>query len=269
MSEPAPSQRSLWQQLDFAQSSVMPLPLWKPSTLRSGYTAKAVPVDSSAIATAEASGLSGYHAAIASWAVLISRYLKVPNVAVGVLEKSYGPGHNSAEPLALVVPAHPDALLADVCAQVQAGLCDAVDIAQVVRLRDLPPGQQLFGTLVVSDTASPCSHDMQHHHCSLALQYAAGQDIPLIHIAYDQAVYADEAIQELAVQFSTVFAALLTTLSASSCQGSVRVKDLPWVNDGQKARLLELATVPATNKGSFPNSPGTSIQAQFSDWAWK
>ncbi|KAJ1971205.1 hypothetical protein H4R35_005403, partial [Dimargaris xerosporica] len=124
-----------------------------------------------------------------------------------------------------------------------------------------------FGQSAALQENSPWHEAMQRQHCSLLIRLTARQASPSIHLSYDQAVYADEAIQGLAVQLLTVFTALLTALSATDDQASVRVKDLPWVSEQQRERLLELAIVSVPHKDDSPQPLDVSTQALFARWA--
>ncbi|KAJ1972114.1 hypothetical protein H4R34_005520, partial [Dimargaris verticillata] len=179
------------------------LPLWRPRFPCSGIATTAASLDDQAMEKAAASGVNGDIALVTAWAMLVSRYVGISPVAVGLLD-DLSENVANAVPKELAVPASAGSLVADV------------------------------------------------YRC-----------------VHSKAVYADEAIQELAAQLSIVFTALLTALSAYAGKANVRVKDLPWVSAQQRGRLLELAAVSLTNKGRFPEAQDVSIQALFSQWAAK
>ncbi|KAJ1973504.1 hypothetical protein H4R34_005053, partial [Dimargaris verticillata] len=246
------------------------LPLWRPRFPCSGIATTTTSLDGQAMEKAAASGVNVGVALVTAWAVLVSRYVDTSHIAVDLLGDSSENAANTV-PKELAVPVSAESLVADVyrCVHSKVSLgqtaaegIDSIDHHRSNALVFLGPSDALHED-------DPWHSAMQRQHCSLLIRHAAGQASSLIHISYDQAMYADEAIQELAAQLSTVFAALLTALSAPAGEANVRVKDLPRVSAQQRERLLELATVSLTSKGGFPNPQDMSIQALFTQWAAK
>ncbi|KAJ1967900.1 hypothetical protein H4R35_006583, partial [Dimargaris xerosporica] len=256
--------------LELTAVDPVPLPLWRPPSLRSGIATTTASTDDLVCENAVANGINGDSALLTAWAVLASRYLDTAQVTVGLLSGSYESiANHGASGLTIAVST--ESLVADVYSCVDSTITHGQTVATCSgSFSDNP-----FNTLVVVGQSAalqgsdPWPNAMQSQHCSLLIRRAASQVSPSIHLSFDQAVYADEAIQELAVQLSTVLAALLTALSATDGQASVRVKDLPWVSDHQRKRLLELATASVTSKDGFPKPLDVSIQELFTQWTAK
>ncbi|KAJ1971351.1 hypothetical protein H4R35_005315, partial [Dimargaris xerosporica] len=240
------------------------LPLSRPQSPRSGIATTTASLDGQIFEKAKACGINGASALITAWVVLASRYLDAAQVSVGLWDSS-SDSAAANRPRELAIPVSAELSAVDVYSCV----CTKASRGQTVGGGIDPAGHHRFSALVVLGQPAalqandPWASALQRQHCSLLIRRAASQDSSLIQLSYDQAVYADEAIQGVAAQLSTVLAALLTALAASGSQASVRIKDLPWVSDQQRESLLELATVSA---GSNPEPLGVSIQEQFNQW---
>ncbi|KAJ1972044.1 hypothetical protein H4R35_004897, partial [Dimargaris xerosporica] len=245
------------------------LPLWRPRSPCSGIATIIASFDGYVLKKADASDVDRDSALITAWAVLVSRYVDTAQVAVGLLSNS-NEDEAYSNPIALAIPVLADSLVADVHRCVYSNINHGQSTAG-----GTGPVKCPFNALVVLGQSAalqennPWPNAMQRQHCSLLIRHTAGQESCSIHLSYDRAVYADEAIQELAAQLSTLFTALLTALSAANGQASMRVQDLPWVSGRQRECLLELATVSVASKSGSPEPLGVSIQGLFTQWTAK
>ncbi|KAJ1979198.1 hypothetical protein H4R35_001601, partial [Dimargaris xerosporica] len=244
------------------------LPLWRPRTARAGLASIGTMLDSQALAKAVAGGVNTDAALITAWTVLASRYLDTPQVTVGICDGADANAVKDDKPWAMVVPVEPDSIVAQVYRHVNLQLSHE----QTTTTNSGATIGSSFNSLVVLGQSAvlqdngPWHSAMQRQHCSVLIRLTANQNSRSIHLSYDKAMYADEAIQELGMQLSAVFTALLNALSASNNHAEVRVRDLAWVSGQQKTRLLDLATVSANSKDNIADTLSVSITERFNQW---
>ncbi|RKP35015.1 hypothetical protein BJ085DRAFT_37587 [Dimargaris cristalligena] len=166
-------------------------------------------------------------------AIVLSRYYKQPAVAFG---RSYGPAREKPVQHDVVNPAPISVVLFRVHPDVPAGFHEAKNTS--AKLLGLSGSRLLVGFTFSGNSVA-------------------------LNLTYSRSVYRASAIEEFARQFNTVLGGVIQVYSAKDRnQPPVKVRDIPWVSNEERASLLAFSRM-----GKPIQGVRHSVHILFSEYA--